>query len=93
MRPLIQINDEVREMNDEEFAEFEAAQAEREAQAVVIKAAEVRAERNQKLKDSDFSQLPDSPVDKAVWSVYRQELRDVPSQEGFPNEVVWPDQP
>ena len=93
MKPLIQINDEVREMNDEEFAEYEAAQAERESQAVVVKAAEVRAERNQKLKDSDFSQLPDSPVDKAAWATYREELRNIPEQDGFPNEVAWPVQP
>lgn len=96
MRPLIQINDEVREMNDEEFAEFEAAQAEREAQAVVIKAAEVRAERNQKLKDSDWTQLADatlSPETIEAWAAYRQALRDVPSQAGFPMEVVWPTQP
>lgn len=57
------------------------------------KAADVRAKRNQKISDCDWTQLPDAPVDSVAWSVYRQSLRDVPSQEGFPWNVVWPTQP
>lgn len=57
------------------------------------KSAEVRLHRNQKLKDSDWTQVADSPVDKVAWAVYRQELRDVPSQAGFPWDVQWPTQP
>jgi hypothetical protein len=67
------------------------------AEAVAAKNAEqadnVRYQRNQKLKDSDWSQVADAPVDKAAWAAYRQALRDVPSQSGFPWEVNWPDQP
>jgi hypothetical protein len=29
----------------------------------------------------------------AVWAAYRQELRDVTAQEGFPWDVVWPETP
>ena len=57
------------------------------------KASEARIVRNEKLAESDWTQLNDSNVDKSVWATYRQELRDIPSQPGFPLEVVWPTQP
>ena len=53
----------------------------------------VRSERNSKLAASDWTQLADSVVDKTVWATYRQALRDVPSQSGFPWDVTWPAQP
>ena len=52
-----------------------------------------RDKRNLLLLESDWSQLPDSPVDASVWATYRQELRDLPSQEGFPDTIVWPVKP
>jgi hypothetical protein len=57
------------------------------------KASEARIVRNEKLAESDWTQLSDSNVDKSAWATYRQELRDIPSQPGFPLEVVWPTQP
>jgi hypothetical protein len=56
-------------------------------------AAAIRAARNQKLSDSDWTQLADSPENKAAWATYRQALRDIPTQAGFPWEVQWPTQP
>jgi len=53
----------------------------------------VRDDRNKRLAACDWTQLADSPVDKTVWETYRQALRDVPSQEGFPWEITWPDEP
>lgn len=53
----------------------------------------IRADRDKRLAETDWTQVADAPVDSAVWSVYRQSLRDVPSQEGFPWNVVWPTQP
>ena len=53
----------------------------------------VRNSRNQLLKDSDWTQVLDVPVDKDAWAIYRQELRDITSQEGFPFTIVWPVQP
>jgi hypothetical protein len=53
----------------------------------------VRATRNQMLKDSDWTQVADAPVDKAAWATYRQALRDVTAQPGFPKEVTWPIEP
>lgn len=53
----------------------------------------VRFERNKLLSSSDWTQLPDAPVDKTAWATYRQALRDITSQEGFPENVVWPVKP
>ena len=53
----------------------------------------VRTDRNKRLAESDWTQLSDAPVDSTEWAVYRQELRDITAQEGFPWEVVWPEQP
>lgn len=50
----------------------------------------VRADRTARLAACDWTQLADAPVDAAAWAAYRQDLRDVPSQAGFPWEVVWP---
>lgn len=56
-------------------------------------AASVRAERNRRLSDSDWTQLPDSPPDALAWGVYRKALRDLPSQPGFPWDIIWPEAP
>jgi hypothetical protein len=57
----------------------------------------VRTSRDEKLKDCDWTQvadaLLDAPVDKAVWATYRQALRDVTTQTGFPWTIEWPTQP
>lgn len=55
----------------------------------------VRQERNQKLKDSDYTQLGDaslSDADKLNWATYRQALRDVTKQAN-PNNIQWPQKP
>jgi len=65
-----------------------------EIQAIEDAQAEsVRAERNRNLAECDWTQLSDAPVDAAVWATYRQALRDVPSQPGFPHNVTWPTEP
>ena len=72
----------VRDMTQEESDALTAGQA-----------ASVRAERNAKLSASDWTQVADAPVDKAAWATYRQALRDISAQAGFPATVVWPTQP
>ena len=57
------------------------------------KASEVRTERNEKLSASDWTQLADAPVDKTAWATYRQALRDITAQAGFPWTITWPDAP
>jgi len=54
---------------------------------------EIRSQRDSLLKQSDWTQLPDAPVDQSAWATYRQALRDVPQQSGFPDNVTWPEEP
>lgn len=63
------------------------------AERTAAKANDVRIERNQRLQDCDWTQLPDAPVDRATWAIYRQELRDVAAQAGFPWNITWPSKP
>jgi hypothetical protein len=66
---------------------------EKAAIATEAKSNEIRAERNARLAASDWTQVADAPVDKQAWADYRQALREVPQQEGFPWDVQWPEQP
>jgi hypothetical protein len=56
-------------------------------------ATSVRATRDTKLTESDWTQLADSTADKAAWATYRTALRDLPSAEGFPHTITWPEEP
>lgn len=49
--------------------------------------------RNGKLKDSDYTQLGDSPRNKQAWAKYRQTLRDLPKNISDPRNVTWPEPP
>ena len=79
------------------FTDGETTAAEQEAAYKAAKdatqAASVRQERSDKLADCDWTQVADSPVDKAVWATYRQALRDITDQAGFPWTITWPDAP
>ena len=50
-----------------------------------------RIERDVLLSDSDVYALADRITDE--WRTYRQALRDVPSQAGFPDNITWPTKP
>lgn len=67
--------------------------AEELAADLEARAASVRAERNRRLADCDWTQLPDAPTDHQAWASYRQQLRDVTNQPGFPLNVIWPEPP
>ena len=57
---------------------------------------DVRLERNKLLSDTDHliqSDYPISDEKKQEIKVYRQALRDIPQQDGFPENIVWPDKP
>lgn len=41
--------------------------------------------REKELKNTDWTQLPDASVNKSIWASYRQELRDLPTAQDFPN--------
>jgi hypothetical protein len=55
--------------------------------------ANLRYERNAKLTETDWTQLADSPVDKARWAIYRQQLRDLPANTPDPAKPTWPKRP
>lgn len=78
----------------EEEAEWDAREAAWEAGADTRKAVQIRLERNTKLAATDWTQAADVPQSvKDSYAPYRQALRDVPTQSGFPNEIIWPTQP
>ena len=77
----------------EEQAEYDTKRAAWDAGENNRKAAQVRAERNTKLSGSDWTQITDATADKAAWATYRQALRDITAQAGFPWTNTWPTQP
>lgn len=94
-RPIIQIHNAetgvntVREMNDDEFSAWQAGQADRDA----AQAENVRADRDSRIAATDWKVLKalelGNPSDFEL-ALYRQNLRDITTQEGFPWSVVWP---
>jgi len=55
---------------------------------------DVRQKRMNLLLNSDWTQGADTPTSiKSKWTDYRQKLRDVPTQSGFPLSVTWPTEP
>jgi hypothetical protein len=60
--------------------------------------ASVRQARDELLAESDISVLPDrwasmTQEQQSLWSLYRQNLRDITNQNGFPFEIAWPAKP
>ena len=55
-------------------------------------AARVREERDRLLAETDYLALSDVTMSSA-WTTYRQNLRDIPAQSGFPNSVTYPTKP
>ena len=63
------------------------------ASKVIAQGERVRTRRNQLLSACDYTQLPDNnDPKKAEWAIYRQALRDLPAQKGFP-DVEFPKDP
>ena len=59
-----------------------------------LAAAQARKQRDHLIAKSDWTQLPD--IDQTVkdkWQPYRQALRDITSQPGFPENIQWPEPP
>lgn len=59
----------------------------------IVYSQQVRTKRNKLLAESDWTQVADAPVDKAAWATYRQALRDITEQDGFPLSVIYPEAP
>ena len=77
---------------EEEEAEWDAMEAAWAAGADDRTAKEVRQKRDAILKSSDWRASSDLTMSDE-WRTYRQALRDITSQEGFPNDITWPTQP
>lgn len=92
MRYQVAFRDGVEQADGKWYTKYSVADM--DAEAVAAKDAQqaeaVRQQRNDKLKDSDWTQLADSPADDLAWAVYRQALRDVTAQDGFPWDINWP---
>lgn len=59
-------------------------------------AAMARAKRDAMLDETDKFAVLDAPISKECWAelrVYRQALRDIPEQPGFPQSIDWPKLP
>jgi hypothetical protein len=56
------------------------------------KAFSAREKRDKKLQETDWRAASDLTL-SADWAAYRQALRDVPQQEGFPSTITWPTKP
>ena len=94
-RYQIAYRDGVEQMDGKWYTKYSVADLDDEGIAAkdAEQAKSVREQRNQKLKDSDWTQVADAPVSQLAWATYRQALRDIPAQAGFPWDVQWPTQP
>lgn len=54
---------------------------------------QIRNWRNAELIATDWTQLPDAPVDSQAWAIYRQSLRDLPNTEILAEDAVIPTRP
>ena len=59
-------------------------------------ATKIRMQRNNLLKQTDYLMMSDYPISDdrlAKVKIYRQALRDIPEQAGFPRTITWPEKP
>jgi hypothetical protein len=77
------------------FTKYSVADIDADGIAAVdeVQAKNMREQRNAKLAACDWTQLTDAPLNSSVWATYRQALRNVPAQSGFPWDITWPMEP
>jgi len=87
--------DGVQQIDGKWYTKYSVADIDAEAIAAkdTEQAKAIRSQRTDKLKGSDWTQVADAPVDQAAWATYRQALRDITAQPGFPWDTQWPDAP
>ena len=68
------------------------ATAEEVAERTESQARYVRSKRDDMIADTDWMALSDNTLTDA-WATYRQSLRDITSQQGFPHSITWPTKP
>lgn len=83
-------NGVLRDANADELKQYEIDLIE----AQKLEEGYVRRARNRLLSQTDWTQVGDvPPAIKEAYAEYRQALRDVPSQPGFPHDITWPVKP
>lgn len=94
-RYQVGFRDGVEQINGKWFTKYSVADMEQEARDALdlTQSRSVRSTRNTKLAECDWTQIADATVDKAAWATYRQALRDIPTQTGFPWDIQWPEAP
>ena len=83
-------NGVMREFTAEEYAQEQVRQNEN---LTVRLPQSIRQQRNALLASCDWTHISDATVDKQAWATYRQALRDITAQAGFPTDVQWPTKP
>ena len=67
-----------------------------DAEYDTVLAASARQKRDRLIATTDYLVTPDYPIEPdrlAKVKIYRQALRDIPGQSGFPRSIIWPDKP
>ena len=80
------------QFTDAEETARDAEEAAHDAAADNREAARVREARDRLLAETAYLALSDVTMSSA-WTTYRQNLRDIPAQSGFPNSVTYPTKP
>ena len=94
-RYQVSYRDGVQEINGQWYTKYSVSDLDQEQRTAkdALEAQSCRDQRNKLLADCDWTQLPDATGNKAAWATYRQQLRDLPNQQGFPWDFIWPEQP
>ena len=94
-RYQVAFRDGVQQIEGQWFTKHSVADMEQDAIDALDaqQAASQRAYRNTLLSECDWTQLQDAPVNQQAWANYRQALRDVTTQAGFPWDIEWPEKP
>ncbi len=94
------IRDGVEQISSKWYTKFSKSTATGDAKTAIDNnaAAGKRSERDQLLKDSDWTQTADkgglATAKVTEWATYRQALRDLPADDsGWPHSVTWPTKP
>ena len=82
-------NDAVMALIGTDFAAYVAPTADETNADLAVDA---RVDRDTRLAATDWMASQDV-IMSDDWRTYRQALRDVPAQEGFPNTITWPTKP
>ena len=78
------------------IAKVESCNGEVTVEDIPMNAEEARAKRDKLLADTDWTQTLDAPIDaetREAYRAYRQALRDITEQDGFPDTITWPELP